>query len=115
MKYQLPRPPSVNGLFVNAGRFRVKSPAYRMWIEQAERHLLIQRVVRIPGPVHISLVIEDCGRGDLDNLYKSVSDLLVKHGVIEDDTRPIVRKISMEWGAVNGCEVEICASTQNEC
>ncbi len=107
MKYQLPRPPSVNGLFISAGKFRVKSPAYRMWIEQAEKHLLIQRIKRILGPVSIALVVEDQGRGDLDNLYKSVSDLLVKHGIIEDDARLVVRKISMEWGAVSGCEVEI--------
>lgn len=107
MKYTLPRPPSVNGLFISAGKFRAKSPAYRMWIEQAEKHLLIQKIKVFQGPVAISLTIEDIGRGDLDNLYKAVSDLLVKHGVISDDNRPIVRKISMAWGAVKGCEVEI--------
>ena len=105
----LPRPPSVNGLFVNAGKFRVKSPAYRMWIEDAGKHLMIQRPKKLLGPVTVSIAVEDIGPGDLDNLAKSLLDLMVRHTVIEDDRREIVRAINMKWADIAGVMVEITA------
>jgi len=44
---------------------------------------------------------------DLDNGAKSILDLMVREGVIEDDGRNFVRAIRMAWGNVTGCRVEI--------
>ncbi len=45
-------------------------------------------------------------RRDLDNLLKAPNDLLVEHGIIEDDS--LIHRISAEWGdGFVGVEVEI--------
>lgn len=82
-------PPSVNGLWKNVpGRGRVKTRDYRDWIAVASREVRMQRPGRVPGAVAIIMTVDRKGGGsDLDNRVKAVFDLIVKQGVIEDDSK----------------------------
>lgn len=42
---------------------------------------------------------------DLVNREKAVSDLLVHHGVIKDDS--LIHKILMEWAPIDGVDIEL--------
>lgn len=112
----LPKPPSVNKSTINvdranrgaSNRSRVKSPDYRSWIETAGWELILQRPKRLNGPVELEYLVEDAGRGDLGNLEKPATDLLVTHRIIEGDHRSIVRRITLAWSAeVKGVRVTI--------
>lgn len=86
-------PPSLNGLFKNVpGKGRRKTKKYREWIKEAGWELVTQRPPPITGPYELSLVIPK-RRGDLDNYCKAVSDLLVRHKLVDDDKR--ARKITL--------------------
>jgi crossover junction endodeoxyribonuclease RusA len=109
IRIDLPKPPSVNNLHLNVrGRGRVKSPKYRAWIEHAGLALLMARPAKLQGPVSIDCEFEDKGSGDIDNFSKAVLDLLVRHQVIEDDRRSIVRRLNLSWSTdVAGCRVTV--------
>ena len=96
----LPFPPSVNNLFINAGRKRVRSPRYRAWAEEAGFLLNTQHARPVPGPVKLIYEFQegqDKRRRDVGNLEKPVTDLLVTHGVIEADDGRVVRSINLSW------------------
>lgn len=101
----LPFPPSTNALFFNrAGKGRVKSDRYRTWATAAGWDLKSQKPSKIAGPYELHLILErKSGRRDLGNLEKAISDLLVEHQIIEDDS--LAERIILEWGAVKGCRV----------
>ena len=83
----IPRPPSANHLFANApGKGRVKTGAYKAWIERAGLALnrLAAGAGQISGPVSLRIVL-DKRRGDLANYEKPTTDLLVRHSLIDDD------------------------------
>jgi Holliday junction resolvase RusA-like endonuclease len=113
MKLVLPFPPSVNNLFVNARgdeRSRPISAKYRKWRKRATQAMWGQSLQFFEVPVALSMVFEDNGRSDLDNLQKAVIDHLVHHKLIVDDSRPWVREIHLCWGDVKGVEVEVRAA-----
>lgn len=87
MTIRLPYPPSVNALFTNRRGGRAKTKAYDMWIVEAGKELMIQRPEKHEGPVSISALVwlPDKRVRDLDNLWKSVLDLLCRHNVIGGD------------------------------
>ena len=96
--FLLPFPPSVNKLTRNIpGRGRVKTKAYKAWQMEAGLRLNLQRPKRMPGLVRLSIraVKPDKRRRDLGNLEKAVSDLLVEHRIIDDDS--LIQAISMQW------------------
>jgi Holliday junction resolvase RusA-like endonuclease len=105
---RLPYPPSVNNLFCNIpGGGRAVTERYKMWREMAARAVSPARA-RISGPVEIAMTFEKKpGRHDLDNLPKAVLDLLSYHRVIDDDDAKTLKKLTLQWGAVSGVEVEI--------
>ena len=81
-------PPGVNNFYVNIpGRGRAVSTKGKAWRELAGYQLNRQRPPHVPGPVAIEIAISDAGRFDLDAVVKPTLDLLVGHGVIEDDNR----------------------------
>lgn len=110
MKLVLPFPPSTNNLFLNArakGGRRVISARYRDWRERATQAMWGQRIETFGGPVRITMVFEDNGRCDLDNLQKGLLDHLVHHRIIQDDSRKFVRELWLKWGPVKGVEITI--------
>lgn len=105
----LPFPPSVNNLFANGSKGRFPTQQYRDWQAAAGWKILADRPGRLPGPVKITLILEEKhGRRDLDNLVKAPLDLLVKHSVIDGDHRTVVREINSSWSnKVQGVRITI--------
>lgn len=81
----LPVPPSLNNIFVTAGNRRVRSQDYNAWLAEAGWRLQAQKPGRVVGPFSADLELPAGTRGDISNRYKVAADLLVKHGVTDDD------------------------------
>jgi len=94
----LPRPPSLNQLWRSGHKHVHRSKAYSDWLELAGWHLARQRPTKIDGEyrLHVDIERPDARRRDLDNVgFKAVSDLLVGHGVVKDDS--LATEISARW------------------
>jgi len=107
MTFTLPLPPSVNALYANvAGRGRVKSERYRTWLNAAGWELKAQKPPRVEGHYCIWIWANrpDGRKRDLGNLEKPVSDLLVAHGIVADDSQCV--EIHLYWsGTGRECSV----------
>lgn len=108
MKITLPVPPSTNCLFRNVpGRGRVISGVYQRWQDAAKKRFWGVKIEMFPVPVAITITVP-WGRGpDVDNTAKGVIDMLVKMGVIQDDNRKHVWKVTSQLGDVTECDVEV--------
>ncbi len=96
--YEIPVPPSVNSLYANAqGKGRVKSNRYRIWLRAAENEMQAQQCRPFGSPAILTLNIPENTRGDLSNRFKAAEDLLVRCGVLEDDSKAFVRGIRAQW------------------
>lgn len=106
----LPFPPAVNNLYANGARGRFKSERYENWLGEAWWSLEAQKPNKISGEFIASLTFgkPDNRKRDLDGLCKAPLDLLVKYGVIEDDS--LAQKITLQWGDVDGCKIELEAA-----
>lgn len=103
----LPFPPSTNNLFAGKAR-RFTSKAYKAWQAEADHALLQQTPLpRFADRVVMTLTFgrPDKRRRDLGNLEKAISDQLVKHGILADDS--LIEVLMLAWGDVTGCMVEI--------
>lgn len=105
----LPFPPSVNNLFANSSHGRFTTPRYAAWKSDAYVELLRQpaRFARHTGPVRVTYTFgrPDKRRRDVFNLEKAVSDFLVAHGILADDT--LIEHGTVQWGAEPGVLVVI--------
>lgn len=94
----LPFPPSTNNLFANAakGHGRFKSAKYKAWEKLAAVGVKDNHRQSL-GPYSISIALRapDKRARDIGNLEKAVSDLLVSHGVVKDDS--YCRRLEMCW------------------
>ena len=99
----LPYPPTLNNLFRNAGKRRIKSEAYKAWLEDAGWAVKAQRPQKVSGRYVLTLTLRapDNRARDLDNLCKAASDLLVTHGVIQADH--LAKRIVLEWSDEPPC------------
>ena len=96
-------PPSANGLrksFVQDGKvMSVKSKEYAAWLKAAMWEVAAQRPGKIEGPYTLSIAVQRNWRSkraaDIDNKIKPTSDLLVKSGVVEDDS--LAECVSARW------------------
>ena len=74
---------------------------YTLWESSAVLELISQRngLKGLPINYGIGLTIRIGGhcRGDLDNLIKSVCDVLVKAQILRDDSLAIVQAINAAW------------------
>ncbi len=88
IRYELPYPPSVNGLFHNAAKGRAKTPAYRKWRDDAGKMILAQGRRRIHGYINLSIAVTrpDRRKRDISNLIKAM---------IDDDS--LVQRLSIKW------------------
>jgi Holliday junction resolvase RusA-like endonuclease len=107
----LPMCPTTNNLFAGTGKKRVKTYKYEAWEQEAGWELLRQRPPRIKGPVAVTIEVSDLDSSstwDLCNREKATMDLLVTHGVIQGDNKPIVREFNMRWSAaIRGVRVTV--------
>lgn len=96
IKIELPYPPTANNLFRNAGKSRVKTLAYNDWIKLASTRIKAGHRQNI-GPYSIAIALKrpDNRRRDIANCEKAVSDLLVAHGVIKDDS--LCERMTIAW------------------
>jgi len=92
----LPFPPTTNHLFKNAGKSRVKTLGYKSWLQLASINIKDSHRQNI-GPYSISIALKrpDMRRRDIGNLEKGISDLLVSHGVIKDDS--LCERMTIAW------------------
>lgn len=93
VEFDLPFPPSVNGLFAGKSR-RYASKGYNAWKEEARPFV---PSVLVAGPYSLSLIFDrpDRRARDLGNLEKAVSDLIVERGVVIDDS--CCERIVLAW------------------
>ena len=102
-------PPSTNALFANSSRGRFKTPAYKAWIHSAGWELREQRPASVTGSYALEMRFgRKNKRRDLDNNIKAVSDLLVSHRVVEDDS--LCRKITAEWVSEPGVHIMVVST-----
>lgn len=99
----IPRSPSVNNLYITRGKFRVKSPAYRAWLE-----LVVPLLTALPKPERFPVrvvvtLIEKVHRGmDGDNAIKSVIDSCVKAGVFPNDNLKYITAVEFAYRPAPG-------------
>lgn len=109
IRLKIPNPPSVNALFRNVpGKGRVKTKRYLTWIQAAGWAIKEQKPGKVEGPYCLWLYCgkPDNRRRDLANLEKAVSDLLVSHGVIKDDSHCV--ELHLYWdGPGRECVVHV--------
>ncbi len=107
----LPYPPPLSACFSNVpGKGRVPTVRYRTWTEEALWSIKAQKPVKFNGEVsiYVALVAPDKRARDAGNCDKAVMDILVKAGVIIDDSNKYVRRVTYEWvSAGNPCTVLI--------
>jgi crossover junction endodeoxyribonuclease RusA len=92
-------PPPLSACFTNVRRNgRAATPRYTKWVIEALHAVQEQRVYGVNGIVSVVYQFRRPDRRprDLGNLEKAVSDLLVKAGLIEDDS--LIIDLRMLWG-----------------
>lgn len=99
-RIELPFPPPLSACFTNVkGVGRVSTQRYKAWQTEALWMVKQQKAKPVAGEVSISvgLVAPDRRARDAGNTDKAVCDLLVKAGIIIDDSNRYVRRLSYEW------------------
>lgn len=81
--------------------FRTRAPTgrYKAWQKEALQMIQAQRPRKFGGEVavYVHLVAPDRRGRDAGNNDKAVLDILVKAGVIVDDSNRFVRRLTFEW------------------
>ena len=103
----LPFPVSVNAMYANKARGRTKSERYMTWARAAGWELQAQRQKPIHGWYTLTLFLyeADNRRRDPGNMEKAVSDLLVTHGLIDDDSYCVDQHVHRIKSDRKRCEV----------
>ena len=114
-RYVIPFPPSVNGAYrlipvKSGGVRRVKGKKHAEWEVTAQACVSIQRQrqPKIAGRYKIAFTFarpKDGHRHDLGNLEKAPHDVLVRMGIVLDDS--LAEEITLRWGDVNGCQIQL--------
>ena len=97
MKIYLPIPPTANLLFRTTAGRRFKTSKYKSWINAGIEYIIEQDITcPLFNEVHIELYVPRLRtNSDIDNRIKPVLDLLVKAGIILDDS--LVSSVYAEW------------------
>lgn len=106
----VPIPPSVNNLFATVRGRRVKSAAYRAWMEQAT-FALHGHEWQGGYPVKVTMTVCEKvnAQRDLDNFAKPLLDSLVAAGVIRRDSVKFVTDVVLRYrpGTGDGVRIEL--------
>lgn len=100
IRLSLPFPVPLSACFTNApGRGRVPTPRYKAWQEEALWTIKAQKPAKMSGQVsvYVRLVAPDKRHRDAGNVDKAVCDILVKAGIITDDSNRYVKRLTYEW------------------
>lgn len=97
LKLVLPFPISVNSMYSNHGRRRIKSKRYRLWRAKA-LEAITEQYTGLPLSCDISLQIAlsvPCKRRrDLDNHAKGLQDVMTGTIIVDDC---LIRELQMSW------------------
>jgi len=99
-RIELPAPVPLSACFTNvSGRGRVPTKRYLAWQNEALWMIKSQKAKPVKGRVsiYVRLVAPDKRHRDAGNTDKSIMDVLVKAGIIEDDSNRFVRRVTFEW------------------
>jgi hypothetical protein len=111
LDFTLPFPVSVNAMYADGKTRRHKSQRYCDWLLEAGYVLNRLKLPQIKGQYQIHYAFQegkDWRERDAFNYEKGVTDLLVKHGVVEGDSNKFLRRGSVEWDkSVVGVRVTI--------
>lgn len=109
---KLPFPVSVNALYKNRLKGRAKSERYMTWANAAGWEIKRQKQIPINGYYDITIMLtrKDKRKYDIGNFEKCISDLLVEHLLIEDDSLATCVHIHKQSGPDNYCEVIVRSS-----
>lgn len=109
VQLELPYPVSTNALWMRSSTTgkTIKTPRYSKWFRAAGTELAIQHPGCVHGRYSLEVLIErKLGRRDIDNVIKSLSDLLVANQVVDDDS--LAQRITLEWSdTIRGAWVTI--------
>ena len=107
--FRLPTPPSANNLFVNVpGVGRVKGKKYVAWISAAKQWLMTQKRPQDPITYRVNLDIQvprPKVRADISNRIKPVEDMLMRGGILKDDSQ--VQRVTASWFDGPDCKVVV--------
>ena len=94
---QLPYPVSTNAIWARTRTGMRKSPKYTAWLIEAGQIAKHYRAYAVVGKYNLYLAASrpDNRKRDIDNLIKSVSDLLVSCGLVRDDSD--CEMVSARW------------------
>ena len=108
--FLLPYPPSVNSLWRHTGKRTYRTNKYTSWAAEAAEYLSGQDIPSKPiaHPVKIEMAVgrPDRRRRDIDNLVKSVLDIICQNNILEDDHW--VHDLNVYWSEeIVGCQIII--------
>jgi Holliday junction resolvase RusA-like endonuclease len=82
------------------------------WTKNADAHFLTQKR-GLPPPIRgrfeIIITLRDGSQTDADNAVKGVIDVVRRFGLVADDSPKFMRRVTIEFGDVQGCRVTIKA------
>lgn len=84
---EIATPPSLNNIYRNAGKRRIKTADYDAWKQATAWEIAkaVPATKTIRGPVHVRLELPRHLAGDCDNRIKPSLDALVASSRIDDD------------------------------
>ena len=90
-------PPSVNHLYGKSRKYVYISTKARAWQRHAGAELNIQKPGRVVGTYSMTIELSrpDNRRRDASNYVKTLEDLLVRHGVVDDDS--LAQSVTSKW------------------
>lgn len=101
LNFSLPIAPSANNAFFNRkdgkGYGRIKSSAYRRWVQQADAYYTLQKLGKLAPiivPYSTRMVFPSGLRSDLDGRAKLILDWMVNRNLTPDDK--FQRKLILE-------------------
>ena len=110
LSLDVPMPPTLSACYTNVrGVGRVKTKVYKAWQKGVVDEIgFTRRIEMITGPVRVEIAVTrpDKRRRDLDNLLKSLCDVLTAAKVIGDDSQ--IHRLGIAWRETgSGATIEI--------
>lgn len=104
---ELPVPPTVNSVRRRHGMGSRRRDA---WFAQADVAIMagggLRKFAKMPAACEVLITVDEKARIDLDGVTKYLIDWARRVGLIVDDDKRYVRRVTLEWGDVpKGCRL----------